>query len=248
MAGLNPLRAELITGANGKQIDFAGVFEATPAGLVAVTTITAEAITIPWDKLDLAALEKNNPFIAKVRAEALRTNTSQPIRTGLGRTYFTPEQARISVRAAVSEPFFMPFEVIFDRPDFTADGRRYTTTDFRGLSPHKGQPGPSMELRALARLASAKTESEKFQAQGSVTMLRSTIEALETTLAHWPPDTLFPPSTKDTTLKIVTETFVREAKKSLDAQIQAELSLPLQTAAGALLRALDYKIDDLLKN
>jgi hypothetical protein len=248
MAGLNLLRAELITGANGKQIDFAGVFEATPSGLVAVTTITAEAITIPWDKLDLTALEKNNPFIAKVRAEALRTNTSQPIRTGLARTYFTPEQARTSVRAAVSEPFFMPFEVVFDRPDFTADGRRFTTTDFRGPSPHKGSPGPSMELRALARLASAKTESEKFHASSSVMMLRSTIEALETTLAHWPPDTLFRPSAQDSTLKTVVETFVKEAKKAQDMQNQGELSLPLQTAAGALLRTLDYKIDDLLKN
>lgn len=245
MAGLNLARSELITGANGKQIDFAGVFEATPSGLVAVTTITAEAITIPWDKLDLAALEKNNPFIAKVRAETLRTQTHQPIRLGLGRTYFTPEQARVSVRAAVSEPFFMPYEVIFDRPDFTADGRRFTTTDFKGNSPHKGNLGPSMELRALARLASAKTESEKLHARGGVMMLRDTIEALETTLASWPPATLFRPNAKDATLKTVVETFVKEAKQ---AEGQQELSLPLQTAAGALLRALDCKIDELLKN
>ena len=52
-----------ITGANGTTVDFAGVREATPAGLVVVIAEGGEEVTVPWSKFDLNRLKSEHTAI-----------------------------------------------------------------------------------------------------------------------------------------------------------------------------------------
>lgn len=74
---LSPLRSEAvpITGANGSVVDFAGVKEATPAGLVVKIQASGNELTVPWDKFDLAKMESQQAeiFAAYQKAQAGET-------------------------------------------------------------------------------------------------------------------------------------------------------------------------------
>lgn len=52
-----------LTGANGRAVEFAGIKDATPKGITAQLTPEADLIGVPWSKLDLAALERDQKLI-----------------------------------------------------------------------------------------------------------------------------------------------------------------------------------------
>jgi len=66
------LRAISLSGSNGRQVEFAGIKEATPKGLTAQVAADSGIIGVTWDKLDLAALATEHPEIheAYVAAQA----------------------------------------------------------------------------------------------------------------------------------------------------------------------------------
>jgi len=53
----------VLTGANGREVTFAGIREATPQGLIAQMSAEGEPITIPWGTLDLGSLRERHPEI-----------------------------------------------------------------------------------------------------------------------------------------------------------------------------------------
>ncbi len=71
-----PLRAITLTGANGRQVEFHRVESASPQGLVVRMTAEGDAIGITWDKLDLAALQKDHP---EIHAAYQRTQAGETV-------------------------------------------------------------------------------------------------------------------------------------------------------------------------
>jgi len=53
----------VLTGANGREVTFVGIREATPQGLIAQMSAEGEPITIPWQSLDLGSLQERQPEI-----------------------------------------------------------------------------------------------------------------------------------------------------------------------------------------
>lgn len=70
-----PAGAVLLSGVNGKAVDFAGVKSATPAGLEAQVTVEGKLLMIPWSRFDLAKLATESPeiFAAYEKAKAGET-------------------------------------------------------------------------------------------------------------------------------------------------------------------------------
>ena len=52
-----------LTGSNGRAAELLGIKDASPKGLTAQTVVDGPIIGIPWAKLDLAALEKDQKLI-----------------------------------------------------------------------------------------------------------------------------------------------------------------------------------------
>ncbi len=76
-----PLSAIPLTGANGKSVEFPFVDSATPKGLVVRMSADAQAIGLTWDKLDLAALERDHPEIYAIH---LRAKAGETVPLNLG--------------------------------------------------------------------------------------------------------------------------------------------------------------------
>ncbi|MEZ5429773.1 MAG: hypothetical protein R3F31_01040 [Verrucomicrobiales bacterium] len=70
-----PAGAVLLTGVNGKAVDFAGVKSATPAGLEAQVTADGKLLVVPWSRFDLTKLATESPeiFAAYEKAKAGET-------------------------------------------------------------------------------------------------------------------------------------------------------------------------------
>ena len=72
-----------LTGSNGRQAAFAGIWEARPEGLVVLLTPDGAPVTVGWDKFDLAKLKTEQPAIIAARDRALFTQKAQPVNLGL---------------------------------------------------------------------------------------------------------------------------------------------------------------------
>lgn len=92
-----------LAGANGREVDFAGVWEAHPQGLVVVTTADAPLTLVPWEKFDLARLKTEQPSIDAARRRALFLRSPQPINLGLFAGLLTPAQAGAELRRILDE-------------------------------------------------------------------------------------------------------------------------------------------------
>lgn len=71
------LRAISLTGSNGRQVEFAGIKQATPKGLTAQISADAGVIGVPWDKVDLAALATEHPVIHEAYVAAQQGTTTE---------------------------------------------------------------------------------------------------------------------------------------------------------------------------
>lgn len=90
-----------LTGANGKEVDFAGIWEARPEGLVVVTTAESPTATVPWDRFDLPALARAQPVIEAARQRAVFLRTAQPLNLGLFNGLLTAAQAGEELRRSL---------------------------------------------------------------------------------------------------------------------------------------------------
>ena len=84
-----------LTGSNGRAVEFAGLKDATPKGITAQMQPEGDIIGIPWNKLDLKALETEHPLIfAAYRA----SQNGETISLNLG-TFETEESKAMKEQA-----------------------------------------------------------------------------------------------------------------------------------------------------
>jgi len=92
-----------LAGANGREVDFAGVWEARPEGLVVVTSADAPLALVSWEKFDLARLKTEQPALDAARQRALFLRSPQPVNLGLFAGLLTPAQAGSELRRILDE-------------------------------------------------------------------------------------------------------------------------------------------------
>ncbi len=93
-----------LAGANGREVDFAGIWEARPEGLVVVTNADSPLNLVPWDRFDLARLRTEQPSIDAARQRAIFLRSPQPVNLGLFAGLLTPAQAGAELRRALEDP------------------------------------------------------------------------------------------------------------------------------------------------
>ena len=84
---LGEASAITITGSNGRAVEFAGLKDATPKGVTAQLQPEGDIIGIPWEKLDLSALEQEHP---RIYAAYLSSQKGETVPLNLGT--FAPEK------------------------------------------------------------------------------------------------------------------------------------------------------------
>ena len=92
-----------LAGANGREVDFAGIWEARPEGLVVLITAEAPVSIVAWDRFDLARLRDDQPFIDAARQRAVFLRSPQPVNLGLFAGLLTPAQAGSELRRTLDE-------------------------------------------------------------------------------------------------------------------------------------------------
>lgn len=92
-----------LAGANGREVDFAGIWEARADGLVVVTSADAPLSLVAWDRFDLARLREEQPSIDAARQRALFLRSPQPVNLGLFAGLLTPAQAGSELRRVLDQ-------------------------------------------------------------------------------------------------------------------------------------------------
>lgn len=93
-----------LTGANGRSVDFAGIWEARPEGLLVVTDAEAALQLVPWDRFDLKRLKTDQPALDAARQRARFLRSAQPVNLGLFAGLLTPGQAGAELRRVLDTP------------------------------------------------------------------------------------------------------------------------------------------------
>jgi len=93
-----------LTGANGRSVEFAGIWEARPEGLVVVTTPESDPIIVTWDKFDLAKLKVEQPALEAARQRAVFLRSTQPVNLGLFAEILTASQVGTEIRRLLDVP------------------------------------------------------------------------------------------------------------------------------------------------
>lgn len=92
-----------LVGANGREVDFSGIWEARPEGLVVVTTADSPLTLVTWDKFDLDRLKTEEPALDAARQRAIFLRSPQPVNLGLFAGLLTPAQAGAELRRMLDE-------------------------------------------------------------------------------------------------------------------------------------------------
>ena len=93
-----------LTGANGRAVDFAGIWEARPEGLLVITDAEASLQLVPWDRFDLKLLRTEQPALDAARQRARFLRSPQPVNLGLFAGLLTPGQAGAELRRLLDTP------------------------------------------------------------------------------------------------------------------------------------------------
>ena len=109
------LQAEAVklTGANGRAVEFAGIWEARPEGLVVVTSAESTPVIVAWDKFDLAKLKTEQPALEAARQRAVFLRSTQPVNLGLFAEILTSTQVGSELRRVLDEPSTVKVPVAF---------------------------------------------------------------------------------------------------------------------------------------
>ena len=93
-----------LTGANGRSVEFVGIWEARTEGLVVVTTAESDPVIVSWDKFDLAKLKSEQPALESARQRAVFLRTTQPVNLGLLAEILTASQVGTEIRRVLDVP------------------------------------------------------------------------------------------------------------------------------------------------
>lgn len=102
-----------LTGANGRSVEFAGIWEARPEGLVVVTTAESSPVIVSWDKFDLAKLKTEQPSLHAARQRAVFLRSAQPVNLGLFADILTSTQVGSEVRRLLDTPSTVKVPIAF---------------------------------------------------------------------------------------------------------------------------------------
>jgi hypothetical protein len=102
-----------LTGANGRTVEFAGIWEARPEGLVVVTTAESAPVIVSWDKFDVAKLKTEQPSLYAARQRAVFLRSAQPVNLGLFAGILTSTQVGSEIRRLLDEPVTVKVPVAF---------------------------------------------------------------------------------------------------------------------------------------
>jgi hypothetical protein len=102
-----------LTGANGRSVEFAGIWEARPEGLVVVTSAESAPIIVTWDKFDLAKLKTEQPALDAARQRAVFLRSAQPVNLGLFAEILTATQVGSEIRRVLDVPSTVKVPVAF---------------------------------------------------------------------------------------------------------------------------------------
>lgn len=108
-----PSASVTLTGANARAVEFAGIWEARPDGLVVVTTAESEPIVVPWAKFDLAKLKTEQPSLEAARQRAVFLRSAQPVNLGLFASILTPSQVGSEIARILDVPSTVKVPVAF---------------------------------------------------------------------------------------------------------------------------------------
>ena len=97
-----------LTGSNGRSVQFAGVLEAQPQGLVLLMTEGKEPMTVSWDKFDMVALEENHPKIYDAYSKATSYRKVVPLRLGVYSKYKCYDQVLSQLANDFNKPYTVP--------------------------------------------------------------------------------------------------------------------------------------------
>ncbi len=93
-----------LSGANGRSVEFAGIWEARPEGLLVVTTPESKLQLVAWDRFDLNLLRTEQPSLEAARQRARFLRSPQPVNLGLFASLLTPGQAGAELRRTLDTP------------------------------------------------------------------------------------------------------------------------------------------------
>lgn len=102
-----------LAGANGRVVEFAGIWEARPEGLIVVTSAESQPVLVAWDKFDLAKLKADQPSLEAARRRAVFLRSAQPVNLGLFADILTPAQIGSEIRRVLDEPSTVKVPVAF---------------------------------------------------------------------------------------------------------------------------------------
>ena len=108
-----PSTSVTLTGINRREVEFAGIWEARPEGLVVVTTAESEPVTVPWSKFDLAKLKTEQPSLEAARQRAVFLRSAQPVNLGLFARILTPAQVGSEIARVLDVPATVKVPVAF---------------------------------------------------------------------------------------------------------------------------------------
>jgi hypothetical protein len=164
-----------LTGANGRSVEFAGIWEARPEGLVVVTSAENAPVIVSWDKFDLAKLKTEQPALDAARQRAVFLRSAQPVNLGLFAEVLTATQVGSEIRRVLDVPSTVKVPVAFRtttettvqaslvsipptvwdglvQPPFTAINQRSRTeTETRQITPDELTTTPRRVLQQLSR-------------------------------------------------------------------------------------------------
>ena len=218
----------IIKGANGTEIDFVAIFDATPKGLLALTAPDATAMNIPWERIDLDHLKTNQAVVFAAYQKALATQKVQPIGLGLAESLISLSQLKDAMKQAVKDPYYWPYGYGYGYtytttttgPNGQTSTRNYTTSTT--VRYPNGYVASNTPFLILKRLRDAKDDKEKreilqrFQSRGyGIEMM---LEKMDSVLDKIPPEKMFKREAQDITLIKETERFKSKIRDLMEAQ------------------------------
>jgi hypothetical protein len=163
-----------LTGANGRSVEFAGIWEARPEGLVVATSAESAPMIVSWDKFDLAKLKTEQPALDAARQRAVFLRSAQPVNLGLFAEILTAAQVGSEIRRVLDVPSTVKVPVAFrtttettvqatlvtvhptvwdglQQPPFTGIQRSKTETETRQITPDELTTTPRRILQQFSR-------------------------------------------------------------------------------------------------
>ncbi|WOO41676.1 hypothetical protein [Rubellicoccus peritrichatus] len=114
LLSVSSLHAIPLMGANGKEVDFAGVLKATQTGLVVMIKPGDEPMEVPWERFDLIFIEENHPKIYDAYNDIYQGEKEVVLKLGTFKGFKTYDELMAELKKTMSEPYVVPLPSSYD--------------------------------------------------------------------------------------------------------------------------------------